>query len=71
MGSCNRSADCILSKAGGLTVLEALECSMPLILIDAIPAQEMDHPNNAVSGYGGTRRKASSKSSNRLRIALL
>ncbi len=35
-----RAADCILCKAGGLIVSEALACGLPLLLVDVIPGQE-------------------------------
>jgi 1,2-diacylglycerol 3-beta-galactosyltransferase len=53
MGSFMRAADCILSKAGGLTVSEALACGRPLILIDVIPGQETGNANHVVSGKAG------------------
>jgi len=48
-----RAADCILGKAGGLTVSEALACSLPLILVDVIPGQETGNANYIVSGNAG------------------
>ena len=33
-------ADCVISKAGGLVVAEALACGLPLLLVDALPGQE-------------------------------
>jgi 1,2-diacylglycerol 3-beta-galactosyltransferase len=53
MGTFMRAADCILSKAGGLTVSEALACGLPLILIDVIPGQETGNANHVVSGNAG------------------
>jgi 1,2-diacylglycerol 3-beta-galactosyltransferase len=53
MGSFMRAADCILSKAGGLTVSEALACGLPLILVDVIPGQETGNANHVVSGNAG------------------
>jgi 1,2-diacylglycerol 3-beta-galactosyltransferase len=53
MGSYMRAADCILSKAGGLTVSEALACGLPLILVDVIPGQETGNANHVVSGNAG------------------
>ncbi len=40
MASLTRAADCVLGKAGGLTIAESLACGVPLILVDAIPGQE-------------------------------
>jgi 1,2-diacylglycerol 3-beta-galactosyltransferase len=53
MGTFMRSANCILSKAGGLTVSEGLACGLPLILIDVIPGQETGNANHIVSGNAG------------------
>ncbi|RPI21839.1 MAG: glycosyltransferase, partial [Chloroflexota bacterium] len=57
MGLFMRAADCILSKAGGLTVSEALACGLPLILIDVIPGQETGNANHVVSGNAGVLAK--------------
>lgn len=35
-----RAADCIVTKAGGLIVSEALACGLPLLLVDVTPGQE-------------------------------
>jgi UDP-N-acetylglucosamine:LPS N-acetylglucosamine transferase len=53
MPSFMRAADCILSKAGGLIVSEALACGLPLILVDVIPGQETGNANYVVSGNAG------------------
>ncbi len=53
MGTFLQAADCILSKAGGLIVSEALACGRPLILIDVIPGQETGNANHVVSGNAG------------------
>jgi 1,2-diacylglycerol 3-beta-galactosyltransferase len=53
MGTFMRAADCILSKAGGLIVSEALACGLPLILVDVIPGQETGNANHGVSGNAG------------------
>lgn len=53
MGTFMKAADCILSKAGGLTVSEALACGRPLILIDVIPGQETGNANHVVFGNAG------------------
>lgn len=53
LGTFMRAADCILSKAGGLIVSEALACGLPLILVDVIPGQETGNANHVVSGDAG------------------
>jgi 1,2-diacylglycerol 3-beta-galactosyltransferase len=53
MGIFMRAADCLLSKAGGLIVSEALACGLPLILVDIIPGQETGNANHVVSGNAG------------------
>jgi 1,2-diacylglycerol 3-beta-galactosyltransferase len=53
MGTFMRAADCILSKAGGLIVSEALACGLPMILVDVIPGQETGNANHVVSGNAG------------------
>lgn len=53
MGTFMRGADCVLGKAGGLTVSEALACGLPLILVDVIPGQETGNADYVVSGDAG------------------
>ena len=53
MGTFMRAADCILGKAGGLTVSEALACDLPLIMVDVIPGQETGNADYVVSGNAG------------------
>jgi 1,2-diacylglycerol 3-beta-galactosyltransferase len=53
MGTFMRGADCVLGKAGGLTVSEALACGLPLILVDVIPGQETGNASYVVSGNAG------------------
>jgi 1,2-diacylglycerol 3-beta-galactosyltransferase len=53
MGTFLRAADCVLGKAGGLTVSEALACGLPLILVDVIPGQEIGNADYVVSGDAG------------------
>jgi len=48
-----RAADCVLSKAGGLIVSEALACGLPLLLINAIPGQESGNVDFVVEGSAG------------------
>jgi 1,2-diacylglycerol 3-beta-galactosyltransferase len=53
MGTFMSAADCILGKAGGLTVSEGLACGLPLILVDVIPGQETGNANHVISGNAG------------------
>lgn len=48
-----RAADCVMSKAGGLTTSEALACGLPMILIDVIPGQETGNARLVVSADAG------------------
>jgi 1,2-diacylglycerol 3-beta-galactosyltransferase len=50
-----RAADCILSKAGGLIVTEALACGLPLLMIDVIPGQEEGNARYVLEGGAGER----------------
>jgi len=53
MGTFMRGADCVVGKAGGLTVSESLACGLPLILVDVIPGQETGNANYVVTGDAG------------------
>jgi len=53
MATFMRAADCILAKAGGLIVTEALACYLPLILVDLIPGQETGNAEFVVNGNAG------------------
>jgi len=53
MGTFMRAADCVLGKAGGLTVSEALACGLPMILVDVIPGQEIGNADHVVAGNAG------------------
>lgn len=48
-----RAADCVLGKAGGLTVTETLACGLPIILINVIPEQETGNADYVVNGNAG------------------
>ena len=48
-----RASDCVLSKAGGLIVSEALACGLPLLLINALPGQESGNVDYVVEGSAG------------------
>jgi len=53
MGAFMRGADCVLGKAGGLTVSESLASGLPMILVDVIPGQETGNADYVVSGNSG------------------
>jgi 1,2-diacylglycerol 3-beta-galactosyltransferase len=53
MGTFMMAADCVLGKAGGLTVSETLACGLPMILVDVIPGQETGNADHVVSGDAG------------------
>ncbi|MFZ1040403.1 MAG: glycosyltransferase [Anaerolineales bacterium] len=53
LGTFMSAADCVMGKAGGLTVSEALACGLPLILVDVIPGQETGNADHVVSGNAG------------------
>jgi UDP-N-acetylglucosamine:LPS N-acetylglucosamine transferase len=48
-----RAADCVLSKAGGLIVSEALASGLPLFIMQVIPGQETGNAQFVVSGGAG------------------
>ena len=48
-----RAADCIVCKAGGLTVTESLACGLPLMLTDVIPGQETGNAKYVIDGGAG------------------
>jgi UDP-N-acetylglucosamine:LPS N-acetylglucosamine transferase len=48
-----RAADCIICKAGGLIVSEALACGLPILLVDVIEGQETGNANYVISGDAG------------------
>lgn len=58
MPSLMRAADCIVSKAGGLIVTEALACGRPLLLVDALPGQEEGNAAYVVEGGAGELARA-------------
>lgn len=53
MATLMRASDCVLAKAGGLTVTEALACGLPLILVDVIPGQETGNADYVITGDAG------------------
>ena len=46
------AADMLIAKAGGLIVTEALACKLPLLLIDALPGQEIGNMEYVVTNRG-------------------
>ncbi len=48
-----RAADCVLSKAGGLIVSEALACGRPVLLTDVIEGQETGNARYVLAGGAG------------------
>lgn len=48
-----KAADCIVSKAGGLIVTEALACGLPLLMVDVTPGQEMGNAGYVVKNGAG------------------
>lgn len=47
------AADCIVCKAGGLIVTEALAAGLPLLLVDVLPGQETGNADYVVEGGAG------------------
>lgn len=47
------AADCIVTKAGGLIVTEALACGLPMLLIDVNPGQEVGNAEYVIGGQAG------------------
>ncbi len=47
------AADCLICKAGGLIVAEALACGLPLLLTDVLPGQETGNANYVIEGGAG------------------
>ena len=50
-------ADLLITKPGGLTISEALACSLPLVVFDAIPGQEEDNAQFLMAHNMGVRIK--------------
>jgi 1,2-diacylglycerol 3-beta-galactosyltransferase len=49
------AADCIVCKAGGLTVTEALACGLPILLVDVLHGQETGNAKYVVQNRAGER----------------
>jgi 1,2-diacylglycerol 3-beta-galactosyltransferase len=47
------AADCIISKAGGLIVSEALACGLPLLFVDVTPGQEEGNAQYVIQNMAG------------------
>ncbi|HLF27966.1 MAG TPA: glycosyltransferase [Anaerolineae bacterium] len=47
------AADCVISKAGGLIVSEALACGLPMVLVDVIPGHETGNAEYVIEGGAG------------------
>jgi 1,2-diacylglycerol 3-beta-galactosyltransferase len=50
-----RAADCIVCKAGGLIVSEALAAGLPMVLVDVLPGQEVGNAEHVVEHGAGVR----------------
>ena len=50
-----RASDCIICKAGGLIVAEALASGLPLLLVDVLPGQETGNAEYVIEGGAGER----------------
>jgi 1,2-diacylglycerol 3-beta-galactosyltransferase len=48
-----RASDCVISKAGGLIITEALACGLPLLLVDVTPGQELGNAEYVIGNGGG------------------
>jgi 1,2-diacylglycerol 3-beta-galactosyltransferase len=49
------AADCIVCKAGGLIVSEALAVGLPMFLVDVLPGQEVGNAEYVIEGDAGVR----------------
>jgi 1,2-diacylglycerol 3-beta-galactosyltransferase len=47
------AADCIISKAGGLIVSEALACGLPFLFVDVTPGQEEGNADYVIRNKAG------------------
>jgi 1,2-diacylglycerol 3-beta-galactosyltransferase len=55
MSAFMHAADCVLTKAGGLVVSEALACGLPLLFIDVTPGQEIGNAEYVIKNGAGER----------------
>ena len=51
------AADCVMSKAGGLIISEALACALPILLVDVLPGQETGNADYVIRNGAGERIK--------------
>jgi 1,2-diacylglycerol 3-beta-galactosyltransferase len=58
MSAFMHAADCVLTKAGGLVVSEALACGLPLLFIDVTPGQEIGNADYVIKNGAGERGKS-------------
>jgi 1,2-diacylglycerol 3-beta-galactosyltransferase len=49
-----QAADFIICKAGGLIVSEALATGLPLLLVEALPGQEIGNAEHVIRGQAGS-----------------
>ena len=49
------AADCVVCKAGGLIVTEALACGLPLLLTEVLPGQEVGNADYVTTNGAGER----------------
>jgi 1,2-diacylglycerol 3-beta-galactosyltransferase len=57
MSAFMHASDCVLTKAGGLVVSEALACGLPLLFIDVTPGQEIGNAEYVIKNGAGERGK--------------
>jgi len=48
-----QASDCLISKAGGLILPEALACGLPILLVDVLPGQEAGNAQFVIEGGAG------------------
>jgi 1,2-diacylglycerol 3-beta-galactosyltransferase len=48
-----QASDCLISKAGGLILPEALACGLPVLLVDVLPGQEAGNAQFVIDGGAG------------------
>jgi UDP-N-acetylglucosamine:LPS N-acetylglucosamine transferase len=55
------AADCIMCKAGGLTVMESLACGLPMLLVDVLHGQETGNAQYVIQNRAGKRTESPSE----------